>query len=223
MIMHRFLLIFLLVSFASNGQKHVPFSGKLVYSIQITDTSLQKYIPVKQMVIYSNDTLLRIENETDQLGKQVIIKHMVLNKSYLLLKTPIANYAIQADHSHEKIDTFPYTYKKKWGKRTVCGMKANRLKVSNVNFSEKMEFLYFKKTSQKYVNAFENFPGLPVQYYVSTPDGIYEYKLVFMEESLPEKDLFGIPSDYKKVTFDQFMDEIMQLQMQQEAPQEKHE
>lgn len=175
------------------------------------------------MVIYTNDTLLRIENDTDQLGKQVIIKHMTLNKSYLLLKTPIANYAIQADHGTQKVDTFPYTYKKKWGKRTICGMKANRLKVTNSNFPKKMEFLYFKKTSQKYLNAFENFPGLPVQYYVPTPDGIYEYKLIFMEESHPEKDLFGIPSDFKKVTFDQFMDEIMQLQMQQETPPEKHE
>lgn len=221
--MLRFLFLFLIITFNVYSQKHVPFSGKLVYSIQITDTSLQKFIPVKQMVIYTNDTMLRIENETDQLGKQVIIKHMVLNKSYLLLKTPIANYAIQADHSHEKIDTFPYTFKKKFGKRNICGMKANRLKVSNVNFSEKMEFLYFKKMSPKYLNAFENFPGLPVQYYVSTPDGIYEYKLIFIEESHPDKDLFGIPSDFKKVTFDQFMDEIMQLQMQQESPKEKHE
>lgn len=221
--MYRLILLFLVVSFGASGQKHVPFSGKLVYSIQITDTSLQRFIPMKYMVVYSNDTMLRIENDTDQLGKQVVIKHMELNKSYLLLKTPVANYAIQADHSTQKIDTFPYTFKKKLGRKSICGLKANRLKVSNINFAKPMEFLYLKKTSVKYLNAFENFPGIPVNYFVATADGIYEYKLIVYEEMTPDKDLFGIPSDFKKVTFDQFMDEIMQLRMQQEGPHENHE
>lgn len=179
--------------------------------------------PAKQMVVYTNDTLLRIENETDQLGKQVIIKHMILNKSYLLLKTPIANYAIQTDHSTEKTDTFPYIFKKKLGKKKILGMKANKLAVSNVNFKEDMEFLYLKKFSNKYLNTLENFPGLPVKYYIATIDGIYLYELVSIEKMVPEKDLFGIPSDYKKVTFDQFLDEIMNHQQEQENSPIKQE
>jgi hypothetical protein len=46
---------------------------------------------------------------------------------------------------------------------------------------------------------------------------------VSIEEMNPEKDLFGIPSDYKKVTFDQFMDEIMNFKQEQENPPENHE
>ena len=89
--MYRLIVLFTLFSFSSISQKFVPFTGKLVYSIQITDTSLRKLIPTKTMVVYTNDTLLRIENDTDKLGKQVVIKHLILKKSYLLIRTPIAN------------------------------------------------------------------------------------------------------------------------------------
>jgi len=33
-----------------------------------------------------------------------------------------------------------------------------------------------------------------------------------MEEILPPKDLFGVPSDYKRVTFNEFLDIMLQLQ-----------
>jgi len=218
----RLTLLFLFAFvFLSNAQKQVPFTGKLVYSIQICDTSLQKLIPVKYMTIYTNDTLLRIENQTDQLGDQVLIKHMGMNKSYLLLQTPLTNYAIQTNHSTEKIDSFPFTYKKKFGKKKICGLKANKLMVHHSEFSEDLEFLYFKKYNSKYLNSFFNYPGLLVKYYLPTMDGIYEYKLTYIEEMKPDHDLFGIPSDYKKVTFDQFMEEIMQ--MREGSEMEEHE
>jgi hypothetical protein len=161
---------------------------------------------------------------TDQLGKQVIIKHILLNKSYLLLHTPIADYAIQTDHNTAPRDSFPFQFKKKCFKQTICGIKANKLKVSNINFPEEMEFLYLKKYDPKYINSFENFPGLLVRYYVPTEDGIYLYELVSFEEMKPERDLFGIPSNYKKVTFDQFMDDVMKMRdMEPEGPQEHKE
>lgn len=213
-------LLFILVSFVSFSQKQKPFSGKLIYSIQIQDTALQSLIPIKHMVVFTNDTLLRIENETDQLGIQVIIKHMLLNKSYLLLHTPNTNYAIQTDHSTVKIDSFPYTYKKKCGKKEFCGMKAKRLKVKHSEFPGDMDFYYLKDKSVKYLNSFSNFPGLLVNYYIPSMDGIYEYKLIYIEEMTPPKDMFGIPSDFKKVSFDQFMDEILKMQEEQKEKQE---
>lgn len=220
----RFLIVVFILCFSSiYGQKHEPFSGKLVYSIQICDTNLQKMVPEHQMIIYTNDTLLRIENDTDQLGKQVIIKHLIHNKSYLLLKTPFANYAIQTDNNLEKIDTFPYTFKKKWGRKKMCNLKAKKLVVAHANYTEKLEFLYFKNMSNKYINTLENFPGLPVKYYIASDEVIYLYQLVSIERMTPEKDLFGVPSDYKKVTFTQFMDEIMNFQNQEEVPPLKQE
>lgn len=208
-------VLFLLITCNSFSQEQEPFYGKLVYKIEILDTSLQKMIPDKEMVIYTNDTLLRIENTTDQLGQQVIIKQMELNKSYLLIKTPVGNYAIQADHNaqeenvQEETKPFPYSFRKKLGKRKIAGLKANRLLVKHENFKEEMEFLYLKQTPVKYLNTFENFPGLPVKYYVSSVDGTYVYTLISMEKYVPEKDMFGIPSDFKRVTFNQFMDEVV--------------
>lgn len=198
------------------AQKQEPFVGKLVYSIVIADTSLQKIIPAKQMVVYTNDTLLRIENETDQLGKQVIIKHMQLNKSYLLLRTSFEKYAIQTDHNADSITKYPYSFKKKMGRKRIAGQKANRLMVSHENFQEPIEFLYLKKHNAKYLNTLENFPGLPVRYFISSVDGVYIYTLISIEYITPEKDLFGIPSDYKKVSFDQFLNEVLEYQQQQQ-------
>jgi hypothetical protein len=221
--MRTLLILFIFALSTAFAQEQLPFQGKLVYHIQIMDTSLRRMIPDKEMVIYTNDTLLRIENSTDQLGNQVLIKHMVLNKSYLLLETPINNYAIQTDHSTQKVDSFPYQFKKKWGKRKIAGLKANRLMVTHSAFEEPMEFLYFKKTSNKYLNAFTNFPGLLAQYYVVTVDGIFVYTLTSMETMKPEHDLFGIPSDFKKVTFDQFMDEIMNFNPDEPESEHPHE
>lgn len=219
--MRIFLAVFLLVSFFGFTQKHKTFTGRLVYSIQICDTSLQTLIPIKYMVIHTNDTLLRIDNESDQFGVQTIIKHLNLNKSYLLIQTPNKNYAIQTDHSTEKTDSFPFVYKKKLGKKEICGLKVKKLKVSHKAFPEDFEFLYIKQYSNKYINALPNFPGLLVQYYIPTIDGIYEYKLVGIEEMEPEKDIFGIPSDFKKVTFDEFLDEIMKAK--EEDLKKEHE
>jgi hypothetical protein len=212
--MIRLSFFFILFTSFVFSQKKEAFVGKLVYSVQITDTAFKKFIPATQMVVYTNDTITRIENVTDQLGKQSIIKHMELNKSYLLLETPIDNYAIQTDHTDSlfRKKESKYTFEKKWFKKKVGGVRANRLLVSHPDFKEPKEYLYLKKYSPKYINTFEDFPGLPVHYYIITMDGVYEYKLISKEEMLPPKDLFGVPSDYKRVTFNEFLDIMLQLQ-----------
>ena len=205
------------------GQKtKEPFVGTLTYKITICDTALQRFVPVRYMKVCTNDTLTRIENETDRLGKQIVIKHLTLNKSYLLLNTPIGKYAIQTNHNDAKKDSiFPYTFQKKCGRKTFCAMKANKTKVTHKGFAEPQTFYYFKQFQPKYLNAFENCPGLPVLYYIPTDDGLYKYELISMDKTLPEHDLFGIPSDFKRVTFDDFMKDMMQGQEDLEVPEEK--
>jgi hypothetical protein len=222
----RLLLIFIGLIETISAQttpEFESFSGKLVYSVTIMDTSLQKMIPPRQMVVYTNDTLIRIENNTDQLGLQVIIKHLTLNKSYLLLKTPVNNYAIQTDHNDGKEVNYPYSYQTKRGKRKIQGMKAKRLMVSHENFKEPLEFWYFPQFSPKYINTLENFPGLPILYYISSVDGTYIYRLMSIERNTPNHDLFGVPSDYKRVTFDNFLNEMLQYQQQSEGIEIEHE
>jgi hypothetical protein len=206
--------MFIFTNAPAYGQKgKSPFVGTLTYKITICDTALQKFVPTRYMRIHSDDTLTRIENESDRLGLQVVIKHMQLNKSYLLLQTPFGKYAIQTDHNQSKQDSvLPYSFKKKFGKKKICGLKATKTSVRHKGFADPMVFYCVKKYSPKYLNTFENAPGLPVIYYIPTNDGMYKYELIEVELRKPAHDLFGIPSDFERVTFDQFMEEVMKTQ-----------
>lgn len=207
----RILLAFLCIWSWTVSQEFKPFTGKMTYTIQMADTSLRELIPTSKMTVYTNDTLIRIENETDQIGKQILIKHLTLNKSYLLLETPLGKFAIQTDHANDTLLS-RYSFQKKSFKRMIAGIRANRLVVSHADMYAPREFLYLKKYSPKYLNNFNNFPGLPVHYYIVSIDGIYEYTLSSMEHMLPEKDLFGIPSDYKRISYNDFVDLMTKVQ-----------
>ena len=209
-------LIFIcLFSMSILAQNYKPFQGKLVYYIEMADTSLAKLIKPKTMVIYTNDTIVRIENETAQLGKQIIIKHTLLNKSILLLENGEKKYAIQTDLSKVKTnqnDSLKQNlkYKKKIGKINFLDFKANRIELSMKGKSQTIEILYLKQFSPKYTDAFNELPGLPVRYYINTSDGVVVYTLIYVEKMIPNRDLFGVPSDFKKVSFDQFFNELME-------------
>ncbi|MGY8925787.1 MAG: hypothetical protein ACKVJC_00685, partial [Flavobacteriales bacterium] len=69
------------------AQKNQSFIGMFEYEISARDTSQQEMLSTFPMLVYTNDTITRTENFTNQLGVQVSIHHMVLNKSYLLLET----------------------------------------------------------------------------------------------------------------------------------------
>ena len=208
-------LVFVFLSFSFFAQNYEPFEGKFVYSIEMADTSLHRFIPLKTMIVYTNDTIVRIENETEQFGKQIIIKHTKLNKSILLINKGDSKYAIQTDltkeNKIEKKDSIKstLTYKKKFGKRKILDFKANRIEVKMKGKKQKIEILYLKQFSPKYINAFEEIPGLPVRYYLNTEDGVAVYTLIYFEKVKLNRDLFGVPIDYKKVNFDQFLDEIL--------------
>ena len=88
------------------------------------------------------------------------------------------------------------------------GIKANRIIASHPNFEEPIEFLYLKKVSPKYNNIFDEVPGLLVRYSIATADGILDYEMIRMNEYSPNRGLFGIPSDFKKVSFDEFINTV---------------
>ncbi|MES2799910.1 MAG: hypothetical protein V4638_07825 [Bacteroidota bacterium] len=209
MIRCTFFLLALLPIIGFSQKKQEPFIGKLVYSIEIDDTNFRELYPPKQMVVYSNDTITRIENMSDQLGKQVLLKHLVLNKSFLLIETPGQNFAIKTDFGDVEKKPSKYSFKKKMGKRKIADIKASRLLISHPDMKVNREFLYLKNYSPKYINAFEELPGLPVLYYIITEDGVFKYTLKSIELAEPKRDLFGIPSDFKKVTMDEFMEYIL--------------
>lgn len=215
-------LIALFILTGSYAQKQAPFTGMLEYKITPRDTANTALTATNQMFVYTNDTITRTENFTNQLGQQVAIRHMEKEKSYLLLITDLGKFAIQTDHASNDSIKKPnqYVFKKKWFKRKIAGKKANKMLVSHPNFKEPIEFLYLKKTPNKYVKIYSEIPGLLVKYSIATEDGILDYELVKFNEYTPNKDLFGIPSDFERISFDEFLDRMIKAKEEaQSIPQ----
>lgn len=205
------ILVLSVINTTAIAQKQQRFTGMLEYRISVRDTTMSQLFPENKMIIYSNDTISRIENFTSQLGKQVVLRHMEKKKSYLLLDTEHGKFAIRTDES--KPDTVKaerqFTFKKKMFKTSIVNRKANRMLVSHPEFEEPIEFLYFKKISNKYSTFYTELPGLPVKFSVPTADGTVDYELVKMSEYSPNHDLFGVPSEFKLVTFDEFLEKMI--------------
>ena len=83
-----FILIFL-YQFAVFAQKQVPFKGRLIYKIEFINPVDSTQNTISKSIVYTNDTLVRVESETGQLGPQVLIKHLILQKYYLLINCTI--------------------------------------------------------------------------------------------------------------------------------------
>lgn len=206
--MKSFFLFLVFISTYSFSQEYKPFVGKLTYSVDFYDSLHKKPTSTSSMKIFTNDTIVRVEAESDMLGKQVIIRHLTLNKYYILLEMNEQKFAIQHQGDKDTVAS-KYLFKYKMFGKKMCGKKAKKVVVKSTNLSAPMTMYYFKQYSPKYIEAVKGIAGLPVDYYIQTNDGYFHYKLTeFSSENVPN-DLFGIPSDYKKVTFDEFMQSVM--------------
>lgn len=204
----RTLVICIFLSSFGFAQKQQPFEGHIGYHIEMVDTLYQQFFHERDMHLFTNDTLVRVENITDQFGLQVSIRHLILNKSYLLLETPMGNFAIKTRQDTIAEKPSSYSFKKKCGSKKINGMKAKKLIVSHPDFTEPMTFYYFKKLPAHYLEGFDKFPGLLAEYYIPTADGTLKFTLNHYEAMHLNHDLFGIPSDYEKVTMDEFIERM---------------
>jgi hypothetical protein len=57
--------------------------------------------------------------------------------------------------------------------------------------------------------VYSEIPGLPVRYSVPMTDATLDYELVKMSEYTPDRDLFGIPDDFERISFNDFMDRLI--------------
>lgn len=202
-------IIAILICLHSFEQKANVFCGKLVYDVEEFDSISNERIS-KIMVIYTNDTLLRIENETIQLGKQVLFKHLLLNKSYLLLETGRGKFAVQTNHNIEKEEANPYKFQKhRFKQKKIAGVSSRKLIVYSGNSNIQSVFYYSKKWSNKYLNMPDGFPGLLTSYCIVNAAGRTDYRLKSMEQFLPDKKLFEIPEAFKKISFSDFVELMM--------------
>jgi hypothetical protein len=206
----RYFLLFFIFSIVSNlkAQKQLPFSGELTFKIERVDV---KDSSKSIQLIYAKDSLIKVVNFNSDKGKQELIKHLSYNKSYLLIESPLQNFAIKTNEHLVKDSISNYTFKSQFGSKKIAGMRAKKVKVKLASVKNELTFLYLKKIPAKYANIYTDFPGLPVLFYVSTPDGLFRYTLQELKSSNPPLELFMIPKDYKKVTFEEFAEEFSKL------------
>ena len=202
---HLVLLLFITCFTIVNAQKIEPFNGTLHYRIDFKVHPDSLAIPYSKMTLYSNDTLIRIDTETAQLGEQVMITHIELQKYYLLLELDSKKYAIQG-HLPNDTTASAYTFKKKMGKRTIAGIKAKKVLVSASYFPKPIVMWYAPTISSKYLSVLKGIKGLPLDYYIQMEYGYLHYVLESADLSPVSKSIFGIGSDYQKVSFDEFID-----------------
>lgn len=200
-------LSFILSFLAVWSQKQTPFSGELTYTIERVD---QPDSSRSKMLIYAKDSLLKVVNFNSLSGKQELIKHLTYNKSYLLIETPLQNFAVRTNEHLEKDSVKQYTFHKKFGSKKIGGLKGKRYLVKLRGVKNELTYFIHPKISWKYANNIE-LPGLPLLFYVSTENGLYKYTLESYKISNPPLEIFMIPKDFKKVTFDEFAEEFSKL------------
>jgi len=205
----KYLTLFLTIIFSFQyvfSQKNDVFSGELTYEIERVD---KKDTNRTFMIIYAKDSLLKVVNFNSISGKQQLIKHLRLNRSYILLETPKQNFAVRTNE-HLVIDSIEnYTFKKQMGKRKIAGIPVKKLLVHHKEISEAVTFYYTKSISAKYANVYKNLPGLPLLFYIPTKDGLFKYTLKELKNNNPPLELFMIPKGYKIVSFDDFSNEFL--------------
>ena len=205
----KYLTLFLTIIFSFQyvfSQKNDVFSGELTYEIERVD---KKDTNRTFMIIYAKDSLLKVVNFNSNSGKQQLIKHLRLNRSYILLETPKQNFAVRTNE-HLVIDSIEnYTFKKQMGMRKIAGIPVKKLLVNHKEISEAVTFYYTKSISAKYANVYKNLPGLPLLFYIPTKDGLFKYTLKELKNNNPPLELFMIPKEFKIVSFEDFSNEFL--------------
>jgi len=204
--MKVFLLSVTLICFtAVSAQKHKPFSGELLFSaIRVYPKDSTR----ESTLIYAKDSLAKIITFSTELGKQELIKHLGVQRSYLLLETSKGKFAVKTDMAQSTDSTKQYTYKKARGSRKILGKKAKKLTVTFKDIDKKFTFYYFKKVSAAYGSAYTDLPGLVVEYFLPTDRGMYHYMLTDLKIKDPPLQIFTIPEGFKRVSLEAFMEEM---------------
>lgn len=211
--MLRTLIAFLLISSGLFGQTptYKPFTGALTYKVELVDSTMKKGVFQYYMRVYTNDTLVRTENESDLFGKQILIKHLTLKKQYLLLTFENKKYAIQ---QNQYTDTLPskYIFDFKTKHKKIAKQKSYLAITSFKDYPYKFNTYYTPDYNPIYLDILKGIKGLPTQYYLPSNNGILRYTLIEMEKSPLPANTFLFSKDYTKITFEEFINIITKSQ-----------
>jgi len=198
-----------LITSVSWGQK--PIQGVFAYNATINFPQSDSVYKSWKMIVYTNDTIVRVETETDYFGNQVYIRHMSMKKAYLLIEASGQKYAIQTDLVQQdsvRSKKPSYTVQKKTGGKKIAGIRCKRYYIFETDLKIGYDAYFAKKISNKYLEFFTDVPGLGMDFYRPSELGLVHYELESFVFGVQDRNLFGIPSDYKRVTFEQFMNEL---------------
>lgn len=207
----NYFVLLLFLTFRSNfsiAQKNSNFSGELTYKIERVD---KKDSTKAYMIIYAKDSLIKIVNFNSKNGKQELLRHLRLNKSYILKETKKQNFAIRTSGQLENDTVVNYSFRKKKGVKKIAGIPVKKLLVKHKDIADELTFYYAKNIAAKYANVYKDLPGLPLLYYIPTEDGLHRYTLLELKNTDPPLELFMIPKNYKILSFEEFIIEFSLL------------
>jgi hypothetical protein len=180
--------------------QQAPFSGELVYKVQRVDKIDSTF---SKVLIYAKDSLIKVVSFSSQQGRQELIKHLRLQKSYLLVEINGQKLAIRTNEHLTQDTVTRYTLEKTRGTKKISGLRCHKLKWKHPSLKEPLTVYYHKKIDSKYANVYEDFPGLPVLYFIPTEDGLYRYQLIEIKRTETPLSIFLIPKEYKRISFDE--------------------
>jgi hypothetical protein len=197
------ILLFLIQAFSWStwGQGSAHFNGTLVYHIERVDI---KDSSASKMMIFARDSLIKIVNFSPDLGRQETIKHLIYQKKYVLIELEEGKFAIQMKDSLNPANN-SCEFKTTKGHVKIAGIRGKKLNAHYAFVKNDLTVVYTKKIPIKYLDAFTNAPGLLLMYYVANDHGLFKYTLESIDYKTPPLALFLIPSDYQKVSMDEFM------------------
>lgn len=179
------------------------FEGKFIYSIESPGNNPDPEDSINYQIVYAKDSMLRIDNFTP-IGKQTYIKHIPKNRAYILMDLGVRKVAIQTiPDTIEEANR--YIFKHKSGKEIFAGITTKKLEVTDTDLDTTMIMNYAPNISPKYSTAFKGIPGLPIKYALNSNGMWLTYQLMSVEERPLSINLFGIPSDHKIITLDEFI------------------
>jgi len=202
LILSSTLLYFILFSCGTKVPER--FEGKMVYKITSQNTDQFSQDSLGYQIVYTKDSLLRIENFT-QIGKQVYIKHIAKNRAYILMEFNGEKVALKSI-PEEPVNAGKYEFKKKMGKEVIAGKSARKMQVKIPNIDSLFIMYYFDDISHDYSEAVPGLPGLPVKYTLLVNDELADFELIQLEPRQVSIDFFGIPAGYKIMTMDEFIE-----------------
>lgn len=196
-----FLLIFINISAFS--QKIKPFEGMIYYDIYLRQSIDSVPIKINYLTLHIKDSLVRVDTNSDVFGGQTTIKNIKQQKSYILLKHQDNFFAIK--HLDTSKATTNYQFKKHKSKT-----KLNDFKIKSVydkSTGKKKElFYYFESIDPIYLGIFNGIPGLPAEYTIPiNTESTYIYQAVQIKEEIIDPKVFKIPSIFKIVSFEEFV------------------